>query len=76
MVGGGEPSIELPLFPGVPQGLALLFLVYIDDISHSVTHMLDEIMLTLYADDMILYKPINLNIDFSHLQFDSSSIKD
>ena len=69
--------MELPVLSGVPQGSVLghlLFLMYIDDVSD--THLSDGSMLNLYADDMLLYKPINSFTDFSQLQLDINSINE
>ena len=46
----------------------LLFLIYIDDIS--LINLSGGSMLNLFADDMLLYKPINSTRDFHHLQLD------
>jgi len=53
----------------VPQGSVigpLLFLMYIDGIK-SITLSPDS-HLTLYADDMLLYRPISTSVDYVHLQ--------
>ena len=77
VVVGGEPSVELPVLSGLPQGSVLgplLFLMYIDDVSD--TYLSDGSMSNLYADDMLLYKPINSSTDFSQLQLDINSINE
>ena len=59
VVVNGETSEQLPVLSGVPQGSVigpLLFLIYIDRIK--TLPLSDESHLTLYADDMLLYRPI------------------
>ena len=71
VVVGGSSSPEVPVISGVPQGSVLgplLFLIYIDDVS-SVT-MTEGSVLNLFADDMLLYKPINTIEDLRQLQLD------
>ena len=56
----GAISDELSVISGVPQGSVLgplLFLIYIDGVE-SVT--LSDGTIVLYADDMVLYRPILL----------------
>ena len=56
---------------GVPQGSilgSLLFLIYIDDIV-KVT-LSEGSKLVLYANDVLLYRPIRTNKDYSALQHD------
>ena len=52
----------------------LLFLIYIDDIS--LINLSEGSVLNLFADDMLLYKPINSTRDFHHLQLDIEQISD
>ena len=77
VVVGGESSLDTPVLSGVPQGSMLgplLFLIYIDDVSDSL--LSDGSMLNLYADDMLLYKPVKSPEDFKHLQSDIDHISD
>ena len=71
----GEKSDPLPVLSGVPQGSIigpLLFLIYIDDIK--TTPLSGESHLTLYADDMLLYRPITSTADYALLQQDIDNI--
>ena len=52
----------------------LLFLIYIDDVPDSL--LSDGSVLNLYADDMLLYKPVRSLEDFRHLQSDIDHISD
>ena len=66
----GAPSHLLPDSSGVPQGSVigpLLFIFYIDDIT-SIS--LTDGTLSLFADDMLLYRPIWSPVDYHHLQID------
>ena len=75
MVVDGESSPDTHVLSGVPQGSILgplLFLIYIDDIS--LINLSEGSMLNLFADDMLLYKPINSTRDFHHLQLDIEQI--
>ena len=58
VVVNGITSNSLPVLSGVPQGsvLGLLFLVYINDVSQLEFSL--SAQLVLYADDMLLYKPV------------------
>ena len=74
---GGELSLDIPVLSGVPQGSVLgplLFLVYIDDVSDIL--LSDGSALNLYADDMLLYKPVKSPEDFRHIQSDIDCISD
>ena len=73
----GETSDPLPVLSGVPQGSVigpLLYLIYVDGIK--TTSLSAESHLTLFADDMLLYRPIANAADFSSLQKDIDSISD
>ena len=66
VVVGGSSSNALPVLSGVPQGSVLgplLFLLYIDGIT-SIT-LSSNSHLTLYADDMLLYRPISNSADYA-----------
>ena len=76
VVVGGESSLDTVL-SGIPQGSVLgplLFLIYIDDVSDSL--LSDGSMLNLYADDMLLFKPVKSPEDFEHRQSDIDCISD
>ena len=56
MVVDGAISDELPVISGVPQGSALvplLFLIYIDGVELATP---SDGTIVLYADDMVLYR--------------------
>ena len=58
---------------GVPQGSVLgriLFLLYINDINENV-----QSSIRLYADDSIIYRKINSNIDYQILQTDLNQLE-
>ena len=77
VVVGGESSQDTPVLSGVPQGSVLgplLFLLYIDDVFNIL--LSDGSTLNLYADDMLLYKPVKSIEDFGHLQLDIDRISD
>ena len=70
---GGAQSNSLPVVSGVPQGSVLgplLFLIYINGVSASVT----DSKITLYADDIALYKIIRNPRDYTLLQGDITSV--
>ena len=70
----GETSATLPVVSGVPQGLVLrplLFLIYIDGLSRI---QLCDGTLILFADDIVIYRPICNARDFLLIQNDTDTI--
>ena len=66
----GATSDTLPVSSGVPQGSVLgpmLFNIYIHDITAVV---LSDGIVTLFANDMMLYRPIHTAANFRLLQTD------
>ena len=71
MIINGETSQPVQVISGVPQGSVLgplLFLIYIDDITS--LQLSEGTKLSLYADDMLLYKTISSDTDYVELQQD------
>ena len=72
----GASSLLLPVSSSVPQGSVigpLLFIFYINDIT-SIS--LSDGTLSLFADDMLLYRPIRSPVDYQHLQIDIDCLCD
>ena len=75
MVVEGTSSRSKPVVSGVPQGSVLgplLFLIYINDVTN--IELSPGTLLSLYADDMLLYKQINSLNDYTDLQTDINKI--
>ena len=71
---GGELSSVKNVVSGVPQGSVLgplLFIIYIDDV---VTRISSSSSISLYADDIALYRSITSPTDYAVLQADISAI--
>ena len=71
VVVNGLASDMLPVLSRVPQGPVigpLLFLIYIDGIKN--WPLSEGSKVTLYADDMLLYRPISCTRDYIDLQND------
>ena len=74
VVVSGETSSALPVASGVPQGSVLgplLFIIYVDGVE-SVT--LSDGTVVMFADDMVLYRPIRSHEDYLLLQRDVNAI--
>ena len=64
----GEESSNKPVRSGIPQGTVLgplCFLVYINDMEKSISR---TSTLRLFADDSLLYRPVNTTNDGKRLQ--------
>ena len=75
MVINGQTSDWLNVCSGVPQGSVLaplLFILYIDDLHHSVTNS----TLKFFADDVTIYKVVTNGSDCDLLQEDLSRISE
>ena len=76
VVVGGEQSPAVPVISGVPQGSVLgplLFTIFINDVIHQVS---PGSAMSLFADDMALYRPIRTTDDYHVLQSDITAIVD
>ena len=77
VVVNGAESQHTTVLSGVPQGSVLgplLFLIYIDDLAR--LPLLDGGQVVLYADDLLLFRPIKSQEDYHHLQADILMIED
>ena len=75
VVVNGESSRPAPVISGVPQGSVLgplLFLIYINDLSE--INLCQGAKITLYADDVLLYRTISSPEDFVTLQEDINKV--
>jgi len=75
VVYNGASSHSTPVVSGVPQGSILgplLFLIYIDDICQ--LSLSPGSRLVLYADDILLYRPISCSSNYHLFQADINGI--
>ena len=71
----GASSQSGHVISGVPQGSILgplLFLIYIDDITHA--NISEASKIVIYADDILLYRPISSKEDYVALQSDIDAL--
>lgn len=71
----GSSSTWQEVISGVPQGTVLgplLFLIYINDISHNLT---PGTVTRLFADDCVIYRPIRSPVDRQILQSDIDTLQ-
>ena len=76
VVVNGVLSLPMRVASGVSQGsilVPLLFLIFIDDISG--VNISDGSKIVLYADDILLYRPITSPEDLQHLQHDVDKLQ-
>ena len=72
----GSTSQYSVVLSGVPQGFVLgplLFFIYVDDLACIPLSASSEAV--LYADDLLLFRPIHGMEDFHYLQYDISAIE-
>ena len=77
VVGGKKKYASWHSSSGVPQGSILgplLFLIYIDDVTNGPFFLGTHIV--FYADDILLYRTISSNSDYTYLQLDASRVQD
>ena len=79
VVVNGKTSEPKVVLSGVPQGsvlrpLLLLICIYVDGVAH--LPLSEGSQCVPYADDLLLFCPINTKEDFSHLQHDISLVED
>ena len=71
----GATSLSQPVLSGVPQGSVLgplLFIIYID----GLTNALSNSSMSLYADDLLLYRTIQSSSDYQTLQAEIDALSD
>ena len=70
MVVNGSQSTQVKVNSGVPQGSVLLFLIYINGIACANING----QVSIYADDIALYKVIQSPLDYRSIQDDINTI--
>ena len=71
---GGEQSSVLPVLSGVPQGSMLGPLLFVLFINDAVMQISPGSSLSLFADDMTLFRPILTVEDYWILQCDVNAL--
>ena len=74
VVVGGEQSTSLPVISGVPQGSVLgplLFIIYVNDLTTVIS---PYSKVSMFADDIALYRSITADADYLQLQSDITAI--